>query len=57
MNNFMNHCVNSKREPLIVKILVWIPFSGVCAELFMVTVKFMHGESVLVFMSYSSACS
>lgn len=29
----------------------------VCAELFMVTVKFMHGESVLVFMSYSSACS
>lgn len=31
--------------------------SVVCAELFMVTVKFMHGESVLVFMSYSSACS
>lgn len=31
--------------------------SVVCAELFMVTVKFMHGEPVLVFMSYSSACS
>lgn len=56
MNNFLNHCVDSKHEPLIVKILVWIPFT-VCAELFMVTVKFMHGESVLVFMSYSSACS
>lgn len=36
MNNFMNHCVNSKREPLIVKILVWIPFSGVC--------RIVHGD-------------
>lgn len=36
INNFMNHCVNSKREPLIVKILVWIPFSGVC--------RIVHGD-------------
>lgn len=56
MNNFLNHCVDSKREPLSWRYLFGY-HSVVCAKLFMVTVKFMHGEPVLVFMSYSSACS